>query len=233
MVQFQVEDVGRKSMEGRNVVVLESETARPHYLTGVLAGWVKTGCLIQVWSEAHLAHNRIFAPHQECSNLVKFPAKVSLTFRIHLDKSGRVEARDISVIDTPVQVQTKVKAGSKPDFSAGTVEEAIILKDFTNEEFSKDLVKNVGKMGSDPLDAFFEKNVKLNFTEFVHQPVSAKIITAVISRAPQTGGGKLEGKRCRMMRADLMSITSSKQGCAVVQTALQNFSRQSKVLLAE
>ena len=98
------------------------------------------------------------------------------------------------------------------------MEETIILKDFTNEEFSKDLLKNVGK---------------LNFREFVHQPVAAKIIIAVISRAPQTGGGKLEGKMCRMMRADLMSITSSKQGCAVVQAALQNFSRQSKVLLAE
>ena len=121
MVQFQVEEVGRKSMEGRNVVVLESETARPHYLTGVLAGWVKTGCLIQVSSEAHLAHNRIFAPHQECSNLAKFPANVGLTLRIHLDKSGRVEARNISVVDTPVQIQTKVKAGSKPDVTAGTL----------------------------------------------------------------------------------------------------------------
>ena len=48
MVQFQVEDVGRKNIEGRKVVVLEGEVARPHYLTGVLAGWVKTGCLIQV-----------------------------------------------------------------------------------------------------------------------------------------------------------------------------------------
>ena len=74
MVQFQVEEVGRKSMEGRNVVVLESETARPHYLTGVLAGWVKTGCLNQVSSEADLAHNRIFGSHQECSSLVNSPA---------------------------------------------------------------------------------------------------------------------------------------------------------------
>ena len=31
----------------------------------------------------------------------------------------------------------------------------------------------------------------------------------------------------------MISITSSKQGCAVVQSALQNFSRQSKVQLAE
>ena len=136
-------------MEGRNVVVVESETARPHYLTGVLAGWVKTGCLIQVSSEAHLAHNRIFAPHQECSNLVKFPAKVSLTFRIQMDKSCRVEARDISLDEPVVRSKTKVKTSSKPDVTAGTVEETIILKDFTNEEFSKDLVKKVGKMGSE------------------------------------------------------------------------------------
>ena len=94
-------------------------------------------------------------------------------------------------------------------------------------------MKKVGKMGSEPLDAFFEKNVKLKFPEFVHQPVAAKIILAVISRVSQTGGGKLEGKICRMMRAHFTSITSSKQGCAIVQTALQHFSRQSKVLLAE
>ena len=236
MVQFQVEDVGRKSIEGRNVVVLESDTARPHYLTGVLAGWVKTGCLIQVSSEADLAHNRIFAPHQECPSLTNFSTNVSLTFKVLMDKSGRVEARDVSVVE-PVKVvrsKTKVRTSSKPDLPvSSTEEEPIILKDFTNEEFSKELVKKVAKMGSEPLEAFFEKNVKLKFSEFVHQSVASKIILAVISRVSQAGGGKLEGKMCRMMRADLMSITSSRQGCTVLQAALQAFSRPSKVLLAE
>ena len=235
MVQFQVEDVGRKSMEGRNVVVVEPDTARPQYLTGTVTGWVRNGCLIQVSSEADLAHNRIFAPHEECSSLMNFPSNVSVTFRIQMDKSGRVEARDISLVEPAkvVRSKTKVKTGSKPDVTAHPVEEIIILKDFTNEEFSKDLIKKVGKMGSDPLDAFFEKNIKVKFSEFVQQPVAAKIIIAVISRVSQTGAGKLEAKICRMMRAHLMSVTSSKQGCAVVQAALQNFSRQSKVLLAE
>ena len=103
MVQFHVDEVGRKFMEGRNVVVVESETARPHYLTGVLAGWVKKGCLIQVSSEAHLAHNRIFGPHQKCPKLMNFPANAKVTFRIQMDKTGRVEARDIS-LDEPTKV---------------------------------------------------------------------------------------------------------------------------------
>ena len=235
MVQFQVEDVGRKNIEGRKVVVLEGEAARPHYLTGVLAGWVKTGCLIQVSSEADLAHNRIFAPHQECSRLTNFPNNVSVTFKIQMDKTFRVEARDVSVIE-PIKVipsRTKVKSISKSDVTADIAEEAIILQDFTNQEFSEDLIKKVGKMGPEPLDAFFEKNVKLKFSEFVQQPIAAKIIIAVISRAAQTGGGKLEGKISRMMRAELMSISGSRQGCAVLQAALQQFSRPSKVLLAE
>ena len=235
LVQFQVEDVGRKNMEGRNVLVVEAEAARPQYLTGVLAGWVKSGCLIQVNSDANLAHNRIFAPHQECGNLKNFPNNVSLTFRIQMDKSFRVEARDVSVIE-PVKVirsKNNVKSHSKSDVTTDTAEETIILKDFTSEEFSKELIKKVGKMGPDLLDAFFEKNVKQKFTEFVQQPIAAKVIVAVICRVAQTGGGKLEEKITRMMRADLMSISSGRQGCAVLQTALEKFSRPRKVLLAE
>ena len=43
----------------------------------------------------------------------------------------------------------------------------------------------------------------------------------------------MEEKICRMMKADFLSMTSSRQGCAVLQSALEKFSRPRKALLAE
>ena len=232
--QFQIEDIGRKSVEGRQVVVMESDPG-PSFLTGVLTKWVKTGCLIRVASSPELDHNRIFAPHSQCSALnMKVPSSnVAVRFKIHMDKFHRVEAKEVTLaglqeVADCTKISTTADCGSEVQSQC-----AVMHQDFTNEIMSKDLIKDIGRKNSESLANFFESNVKLHFKEFVHQRVAAKIVMAVICRVAQTGGGKLEEKICRMMKADFLNITSTKQGCAVVQKALGQFSKKSKVLLAE
>ena len=232
--QFQIEDIGRKSVEGRQVVVMESDPG-PSFLTGVLTKWVKTGCLIRVASRPELNHNRIFAPHSQCSALnMKVPSSnVAVRFKIHMDKFHRVEAKEVTLAGLQ-EVADCTKISPTADCGSEVQSQcAVMQQDFTNEIMSKDLIKDIGGKNSESLANFFESNVKLHFKEFVHQRVAAKIVMAVICRVAQTGGGKLEEKICRMMKADFLNITSTKQGCAVVQTALEKFSKTSKVLLAE
>ena len=232
-VQFQIEDVGRRSIEGRNVVVVEANQG-PQFLSGVLTNWVKTGALIQVSSPAKLSHNRIFAPHQECSTLGSVATNVLVMFRVHVDKHFRAEAREVSMAEPKSSLDlSKTIVKNRKDSVTNHEDDAIILKDFADEDFSKNLIKDIGKMSAESLGSFFERNIKLKFQDFVHQGTTARIIIAVISRVSQTGAGKLEEKISRMMRADFMAITSSKQGCAVVQALLDRFSRPRKVLLAE
>ena len=228
--QFEVEDIGRRSIEGRKVGVTELDPG-PTFLTGVLTDWIKSGCLIQVESRPELSHNRIFAPYKECSDLKPFSVNLTVRFRIQMDKSFRLEAREVSLLAP--QVQSKFTKTTVKNLPVPRDDPVTIIKDITDEESSRELIKDVGKMNSNSLASFFETQLKSSMSELVHQKAAAKVVVAVICRVGRTGGGKLEEKICRMMRADFLSMTSSKQGCSVLQTALDNFSSKSKLLLAE
>jgi len=65
------------------------------------------------------------------------------------------------------------------------------------------------------------------------QPVGSKVVVAVIKRAAKLEGINFEEKITRMVMANFMTICSTKQGCAVLQAGLENFSSANKVMLAE
>ena len=156
-----------KSIEGRNVMLVEANQG-PQFLSGVLTNWVKTGALIQVSSPAELSHNRIFAPHQECPTLASLPTNVPVRFRIHVDQHFRAEAREVSLAEPKSSLDlSKTIVKNRKDSVTNHEGDVVILKDFTNKEFSKKLIKDIGKMSAESLGSFFERNIKLKFQDFV------------------------------------------------------------------
>ena len=69
LVTFSVRDVGKKSMEARNIEIVPKSEVK--LLTGRVMEWLKKGCLVQVTSGlgVNYLHNRIFAPKQETKSI--------------------------------------------------------------------------------------------------------------------------------------------------------------------
>ena len=69
LVTFSVRDVGKKSMEARNIEIVTKSEVK--LLTGRVMEWLKKGCLVQVTSGqgVNYLHNRIFAPKHETKSI--------------------------------------------------------------------------------------------------------------------------------------------------------------------
>ena len=69
LVTFSVRDVGKKSMEARNIEIVTKSEVK--LLTGRVMEWLKKGCLVQVTSGlgVNYLHNRIFAPKKETKSI--------------------------------------------------------------------------------------------------------------------------------------------------------------------
>ena len=61
----------------------------------------------------------------------------------------------------------------------------------------------------------------------------SRIITAVISRSVQLESSRIEDNISRMVMTNFETCCSTKQGCAVVESCLENFSIDNKMMIAE
>jgi len=237
-VSFAVKDVGRKSMEARKVKLWDSEPSM-EYLVGMLDRWVKTGVLIQVTSgigqDPEYSHNRIFAPFSECTSFSNSLVNVEVKFRIHMDKSLRVEARDVKLTKPEIQSQPSSPPSNTSinETLSTSLQEKLMIKDLTNGDLSEELIKNVDGMSPEMLKKFFDTSLKTRLADFSQQPVASKVIIAVIKKISEIGCHKIEENITRMIVANFLMISSCKQGCLVVQAALENFSEAKRLIIAE
>jgi len=249
-VQFTIKDMGKKSMEARKVVVVSPNTG-VSYMSGRLMRWVKTGCLVQVTSGLGLKYldNRIFVPLVETRGIDSGVTGVEVTFKVHVDKNFKKEGRDVTKTLKKFEDPDAEKIGFKSKrqrrraLTEGTsvkdaetfteVDNLINVKTLTNEEFSDELVQDVDTMDSVTLSTMFDKQLKSRLSVLAQQPVGSKVVVAVIKRAAKLEKNNVEEKITRMLMANFMDISSTKQGCAVLQAGLENFSVASKVMLAE
>merc|ERR1719186_1173493 len=67
--------------------------------------WIKGGCLIQVTSGSGLQniHNRLFAPLVETEELAIGEVGIGVTFKIHVDRSFKLEGRDVKRVETKIE----------------------------------------------------------------------------------------------------------------------------------
>jgi len=237
-VSFAVKDVGRKSMEARKVRLWDSEPSM-EYLLGTLDRWVKTGVLIQVTSglgqDPEYEHNRIFAPFSECNSFNNSLVNVEVKFRIHMDKSLRVEARDVKLTKPdmkPLESSPPSCISVKEKLST-SLQEKLLIKDLTNGDLSEELIKNVDGMSPEEMKNFFDTSLKTRLAELAQQPVASKVIIAVIKKIGEIGCHKIEENITRMIVANFLTISSCKQGSLVVQAALDNFSQAKRLIIAE
>lgn len=246
---FQIKSVGKRFMEARKIEAMESKQ-EILYLDGILVEWLKSGsgCLIQVTSGlgASKPHNRIFAPSVECP---PFDEGVKVNFRVHMDRSLRVEARHVTELQelvrvqgeeldcsssmSPIAVEPRPKTTQAKSGKDTAIIDERIIKDLTNLELSDNLIKAVDVMNAEDLANFFEINLKPRLTELSQQPVASKVIVALIKNASKFSCNKIEGTITRTILGSFFTLSSCKQGCQVVQAALDNFTEERRTLIAE
>ena len=250
-VHFTVKDVGKRSMEARKVSLVNTNT-RVIYLKGRVMSWVKTGCLIQVTSGLGLINlnNRIFVPSVETKEIDQGATGTEVSFKIHVDRNFKKEGRDVTkTMKNPEEVEQKdaektrkqrrraVTEGTSFSFSNEEVSEAeklMSVKHLTTNEFSDELISRIESMDSGALVTMFDKQLKARLSMLAQQLVGSKVVIAVIKRAAMVEKtNTVEEKITRMIMANFLDILLTKQGCAVVQAGLENFSKTNKVMLAE
>ena len=114
-VNFTIKDAGKKSMEARRVSIVPFNTS-VLYLSGRIMNWIKNGCLVQVTSGLGLQnlHNRIFAPFVETEGLDKGEVGIEVNFKIHVDRSFKMEARDVKKVEKNEDIKDVVVKVRKP-----------------------------------------------------------------------------------------------------------------------
>merc|ERR1719481_98023 len=194
--------------------------------------WTFNGCLIQVTSGLGLQYlnNRIFAPFEEVHEIESGFTGDEVSFEVHVDRSFMLEGRN--VIKTAHMEDQECVSKKQPrlrrvtEGDAGVFEDSsdleslLTVKNFTDEEFSIELVHSVQKMDATSLSAFFDSNLKSRFAMVVQQRIGCKIVVAVIKRASELDKLNVEEKIIRLINAHFLEICSSKQGCVVIQAAL-------------
>jgi len=244
-VRFNVKDMGKKSIEARKVVIDVSPCAKASSLKGTVMSWTFNGCLIQVTSELGLQYlnNRIFAPFEEVHEIESGFTGDEVSFEVHVDRSFKLEGRNV-IKTAPTEdqeyvskKQPRLRRVTEGDVSvfedSSDLETLLTVKNFTDEEFSNELVHSVQKMEAASLSAFFDSNLKSRLAMVVQQLIGCKIVVAVIKRASELDKLNVEEKIIRIINAHFLEICISKQGCVVIQAALDYTSRSCKVLLAE
>lgn len=241
-VTFQVKDAGGKSVEARKVTVHSSDPG-VQFLTGKLDRCLKTGVLIQVTSGlgSQLRNNRIFAPYSECSGIDTSARDVEVKFVTNLDKLLRVEARNVTQmvskielpVPSPIIPQERKPLPLEEDVIDIVKEESCpeVLSDSC--EISEDLIKLIDSMGQEELALLFDTRLKSKLAEFAQQSVASKVIVAIIKKVSKTHCTKIEESITRMIVANFTTIASCKEGSSVVLSALDNFAKTRKVLIAE
>jgi len=249
-VNFTIKDMGKKSMEARKVSMVPPNTS-VIYMVGRVMSWTKNGCLLQVTTGLGLKnlHNRLFAPFVELQAIETGLSGAEVTFKIHVDRSFRMEGRDVKKTEKNYEeamgkdivkirkprrraITEGIYEGDEAD-SFTEAEKLMTIKHLTTDEFSDELVNEVNSMDSSSLSAMFDKQLKARLAMLAQQPVGSKIIIAVIKRVSKLERNNVEEKITRMIMANFLDICNTKQGCAVLQAALENFSQINKVMLAE
>jgi len=144
------------------------------------------------------------------------PKEDQESFNKNRPRNRRVTEGDVNVFEDSSELET-----------------LLTIKNFTDEEFSNELVNSVQKMDAASLTAFFDSKLKSRLSIVARQLIGCKIVVAVIKRASELDKHNLEEKIIRMINAHFLDICSSKQGCGVIQAALDNSSSACQVLLAE
>ena len=83
-------------MEARRVSIVPFNTY-VIYMSGRVMNWIKSGCLVQVTSGVGLQnlYNRILVPLVESDGLDNGEVGTEVNFKIHVDRSFKMEARDV------------------------------------------------------------------------------------------------------------------------------------------
>ena len=112
-------------------------------------------------------------------------------FQVHMDSSFRVEARDVCRVtsaetkEVSNKAESRVRAKSEGDnTSAPEVhgEEGspsynlMMMKHFTTEEFSQELIKSIELMDSVRLSELFNEKLKTNLAVLANQPIGSNVV---------------------------------------------------------
>ena len=191
--------------------------------------WTKSGCLIQVTSGLGLQnlHNRLFASLVETRELHLGKVGLGVTFKIHVDRSFRLEGRDVKRVeakdeDSKERENANVRKPRRRAVTEGSTvgdndvealtegENLMCVKNFTTEEFNDELVIAVETMDTVSLSALFDKQLKTRLGMLAQQPLGSKVVVAVIKRAAKLEGINFEEKITRMVMANFNFIALSR-----------------------
>jgi hypothetical protein len=219
-VRFTVQHNGKRSLGARHVEAAPAGW-EPVRLRGRLAEWAGEAGLLQVTSGSGLASigNRLWCGPEELPG----PAiglGAAVTFLLGVGATVRPEARALAL-----------EAGPVAQASAG--EELVAVKQVTSDEFSGDLIAEMGRMDAVTLNTVFDKQLRQRLVVLVTQPVGSRVVTAMVLRAKALGCSRLEDKIARMVMTNFGVCCNTKPGCTVVQTCLECFSQANRQMVAE
>merc|ERR1719234_1750414 len=115
--------------------------------------------------------------------------------------------------------------------SAG--KQLVAVKQVTTEHFSSSLIAEIANMDASALSLVFDKQLRQRLVILVQQPVGSRVVIAVILRSVQLESSRIEDNISRMVMTNFETCCMTKQGCAVVETCLENFSVDNKLMIAE
>ena len=103
----------------------------------------------------------------------------------------------------------------------------------TLNEFSGDFIADIKHMDVIALGQVFDKQLRQRLVTLVQQPIGSRIVIAVIERAVILESTRVEDNITRMVVTNFYSCCTSRHSCNVVQTCLETFSKDNKLLIAE
>ena len=154
-----------------------------------------------------------------------------VTFLLAVAANFRLEARQLQVVAGKKE-HTRVRAKSVMSCSSES-EDMVAVKQVTSEEFSGELITKIGAMDLAALKTLFDRQLRQRLVALVQQPVGSRVVIAVILRSVILEGCRVQDNISRMVMTNFLDCCSTKQGCAVVQTCLEKFSPDNKLLVAE
>lgn len=245
-VTFTVKYSGKRLLEARQVK-LAPENWQPEILRGRIMEWMEEGCLIQVTSGSGLSvvGNRLRCSGEECRSLQLGKLGGVVTFQLGMNSGLKLEAKHVKIemVETKeVEViagtgggggDTKLKEKVKSRNSLSEGEELMTVKQVTSDEFSGDLITDIKHMDVIALGHVFDKQLRQRLVTLVQQPIGSRIVIAVIERAVILESTRVEDNITRMVVTNFYSCCTSRHGCNVVQTCLETFSKDNKLLISE
>jgi len=259
-VSFIIENIGKNSIEARNVK-LSSDDEVPQTLQGRIVSWGKKEGRIQIISRnRNISFICIpFSLSTISADITAVNVGSTVSLKLMLRKGFRPWATEISVLrkvntkeklvttpnrrTIPTNITMQNKGKKSEETSTKNKEnlvqpkayenDTMVIKQVTSDELSLELIAEIARMDGSSLTDFFHNKLKIHLPSLVTQPVGSAVLVALIKRVRSVGAPKIEEKVTRIVMSNIINCCSTKHGCSVVQSCIENFCIENQRMLAE